>query len=324
MLFGTVFCTSGETGIGAFFGISGDICGFGVLGGAFSAAAALALPLMENDILFFAFSISAFFSGSALVTTLVGVGVAAGLSTIEVFRFLRALSSSALKSAGGLNGLSSSSGSLPAQQQTQILPDPSPYHWIGPDCHLLHHHQESKKDSQNALYHLSVRVHRVEQVEITTHVRTDRLGGSVNRHIALPVEVGSMGRLVEMIVECKGKEIVVADIHASVSQRVSHAKKAGSFDDHVACEMEGSRRSEDRRVDLDYNMSTSRSGSSLRGSSGFLAARTSALSFTGAARSCLVRLAVQTLSAVLFGDSTRWRARPVRPRFWVWRASPAW
>lgn len=79
--------------------------------GVLSAAAIVARPLMEKLILFF--SRSACAASSSAVFGALGADAIPppGAFGVSVFRFFRALSSSARRSAGGLKGLSSSSGS---------------------------------------------------------------------------------------------------------------------------------------------------------------------------------------------------------------------
>lgn len=80
MLFGTEVCARGEVANGTFFGSSGEVCDFGVAGSAFSAAIALALPLMEKDILLLGASASVLASVAVLGFVLDGVGLVAEAS----------------------------------------------------------------------------------------------------------------------------------------------------------------------------------------------------------------------------------------------------
>jgi len=93
----------GESRTGSFRSNRGEVSGF--KGAARSVAACVALPLMEKLILGFRASFSGAFVEDVFVSfaSREGIGLAA-------LRFLASSSSSALESAGGLKGLSWSSG----------------------------------------------------------------------------------------------------------------------------------------------------------------------------------------------------------------------
>lgn len=89
----------GESRIGSFRSNKGEVSGF--KGAARSVAACVALPLMEKLILGF----TASFSGALFEYVLASFASCEGIG-LGALRFLASSSSSALKSAGGLKGLS--------------------------------------------------------------------------------------------------------------------------------------------------------------------------------------------------------------------------
>jgi hypothetical protein len=105
LLFGTAAGkgTSGESRTGSFLSSNGDVSG--LRGAGRSVAACAALPLIEKLILAFGAS----FSGATFEALFISFGSREG-SGLDGLRIFASSSSSALKSAGGLKGLSSSSG----------------------------------------------------------------------------------------------------------------------------------------------------------------------------------------------------------------------